>query len=257
MHVSLLPCSWNGYSDLPQQAARTDKYWSLICNRLVSTQTGQSDVIARGRASVNSSYAVRSIEEQKEHYKKWATTYDHDQKTRGWLGPLLCARVLAEQLEPSKWGLQPVLDAGAGTGLMGPHLKKLGFQSLTAFDLSNDMLAVAEETGAYSKIAQGVLGERLPFRTDSFGAVVSSGTFTEGHAPASSFDELVRVTKPEGRIIFTLKCDIKDSAGFTQKFNELTVVGKWELVSAGEPRHLHLTSTPECPLLQIFSFRVL
>jgi len=256
-HLAHAHCSHRGTGILLRRADPTSMCWILNCKRQMSNQTGQSEIVARGRAAVSSSYAVRSTDEQMEHYKQWASTYDHDQKARGWLGPSLCAEVLAEQLEPSRWGVQPVLDAGAGTGLMGPYLKKLGFQSLIAFDLSNDMLAVAEQTGAYSKVAQGVLGERLPFATDYFGAVVSSGTFTEGHAPASSFDELVRVTRPEGRIIFTLKCDIKDSAGFTRKFHELTADGKWTLVNAGEPRHLHLTSTPECPLLQIFSFRVL
>eukprot|EP00746_Dinoflagellata_sp_MGD_P012489 gnl/MRDRNA2_/MRDRNA2_126670_c0_seq1.p1 gnl/MRDRNA2_/MRDRNA2_126670_c0~~gnl/MRDRNA2_/MRDRNA2_126670_c0_seq1.p1 ORF type:complete len:258 (-),score=41.22 gnl/MRDRNA2_/MRDRNA2_126670_c0_seq1:196-969(-) len=243
---------WKRYGGLVRQPDHINKSWNLRFTRSFS-----EEVVQRGRSNVSSSYAVRSVEDQKEHYRKWAVTYDDDQNARGWFGPQRCAEILAEQLEPSKFGSHPVLDAGAGTGLMGPHLQKLGFQNVTALDLSDAMLAEAAKTGAYSTVTQGVLGEKLPFDSNSFDAVVSSGTFTEGHAPASSFDELVRITKPEGRIIFTLKCDIKDRDGFTKKFDELTAKGQWELVKATDPGFFHLTSKAGDPMLQIWSFNVL
>ena len=46
-----------------------------------------------------------------------------------------------------------------------------------------------------------VMSEKLDFPSDSFDAVVTVGVLTVGHAPASSLDELVRITSPGGHIV--------------------------------------------------------
>lgn len=81
-----------------------------------------------------------------------------------------------------------------------------------------------------------------------FDAVVSVGVFTVGHAPANSLDELVRVTRPDGHIIFTLRPDVYEKSGFKEKQAALEAEGKWELVEVsdkfqtlpkGEPNVFH------------------
>ena len=80
------------------------------------------------------------------------------------------------------------------------------------------------------------LGEELSLATDRFDAVISVGTFTDGHAPASAFFELVRVTRPGGHIVAAVRGDIIDSHGFSDVFDELVSEKVWELVERTEPR---------------------
>ena len=87
-----------------------------------------------------------------------------------------------------------ILDAGAGTGLVGEILASMGYRRMVAMDLSQGMLEEARKKGVYEDFHQMVMGETLDYETGSFDAVITVGVLTVGHAPASSLDELVRVT---------------------------------------------------------------
>ena len=50
-----------------------------------------------------------------------------------------------------------MLDAGAGTGLLGEWLKIIGYGPVEGVDLSPGMLAVAARKGVYDRLAQGDL----------------------------------------------------------------------------------------------------
>ena len=91
-----------------------------------------------------------------------------------------------------------ILDAGAGTGLLGSALAEKGFTRLDGLDLSSGMLAEAAKKRIYGDLREARLGEHLDYATDSYDAVVSGGVFTAGHAPASALDELVRLTRSGG-----------------------------------------------------------
>src|SRR5215217_8326125 len=70
-----------------------------------------------------------------------------------------------------------------------------GYRNLVGIDISDGMLARARERGVYADLRDQVLGETLDFADESFVAVVATGVFTAGHAPASAFIELLRVTR--------------------------------------------------------------
>ena len=101
-------------------------------------------------------------------------------------------------------------------------------------DLSQGMLEEARKRNLYRELRQMVMGEPLDFASNSFGAVVSVGVLTVGHAPASALDELVRVTQPGGYVVFTLRPDIYENSGFREKQEGLEAAGKWELVEVGD-----------------------
>jgi len=100
-----------------------------------------------------------------------------------------------------------VLDCGAGTGSTGLLAAKIVGDSgkVTLFDISEGMLAVANE-----KAAQDQMGERieievgdmldLPFEDDSFDVVLSTYSVCPVYDPAKAAAELYRVTRPGGRI---------------------------------------------------------
>jgi len=88
-----------------------------------------------------------------------------------------------------------------------------------------------------------VLGETLDYATDSFDAVISTGVFIKAHAPASAFDEIVRIVRPDGYIIFTLSEDSYENGGFKEKFDALERDGKWKLVEKGDRLKLTTSSS--------------
>ena len=94
-----------------------------------------------------------------------------------------------------------VLDAGAGTGMVGEELAGQGFKRITALDMSPGMLATANEKAVYEELVVGELGKPLPFETDGFAGTTCIGVLTIGHAPPEALDELVRVTKSGGPVV--------------------------------------------------------
>ena len=88
----------------------------------------------------------------------------------------------------------------------------------------------AREKGVYGEFHQMDLGETLDFPDNSFDAVVCAGVLTFSHAPAMSLREMVRVTKPEGYILYSLRTDAFDEMGFEDIHKELKSEHKWRLV---------------------------
>lgn len=59
------------------------------------------------------------------------------------------------------------------------------------------MLAEAEKRGIYGDLRVGVLGEPLDYPTASYDAAIAAGVFSVGHAPASGWDDVARIVKPD------------------------------------------------------------
>ncbi len=131
-------------------------------------------------------------------------------------------------------GAGPLLDAGAGTGLIGEWLEILGYPVADALDLSAGMLAVAKRKGLYRDLVQAALGTPLPFETDRYAAVISAGVFTSGHVGAEGLDELLRITRPGGVIVLTVKMAVWD-AGFANRLTELEAAQSIALIDATDP----------------------
>ena len=110
--------------------------------------------------------------------------------------------------------------------------------------------------GVYREYHKMNMGDPLEFATDSFDAVVSVGALTVGHAPAKSIDELVRITRPGGHIIYTLRPDLLVDGGFKEKHSELEAAGKWRLAEMGEPTKILPKGEPDV-YHQVWVFEVL
>jgi SAM-dependent methyltransferase len=176
-------------------------------------------------------YSSRDNRELAERYDQWARDYDSDlEEDFEYRGPQIATEFFARYVATGA----AILDAGAGTGLVGELLARLGYNDLVAMDLSPGMLEEAGKKKVYKELRQMVMGDTLDFATDSFDAVMVSGVFTVGHAPASSLDELIRITKPGGHICFTLRPDVYENSGFKEKQTELETEDKWKLVEASE-----------------------
>lgn len=176
-------------------------------------------------------YNSQNNQELTERYNRWAKDYEQDLEQlygRPTREPIV--DLTLKYLKPNA----RILDVGAGTGIMGQQLHQLGYNHLTAIDISEGMLAEAEKKNVYTALYQMVLGEVLDFSNNSFDGVIACGVFTYGHAPSNSFDELIRITKPGGYIIFTLRPDFYENSDFKTKMSALETAHQWQLIELGD-----------------------
>ena len=172
---------------------------------------------------VQAVYAAKDNAELASRYDDWAYEYDRDLGVdSAWISPRIAVDHLAKHVAADA----RILDAGAGTGLVGQRLAAAGYADLHAIDLSPGMLAVARGKSVYRELRRMTLGAPLAFPDDTFDAVVAVGVFTTGHAPPVAFDELVRITKPRGVIVFSLRTGELEDA-FARHFAVLDAAGKW------------------------------
>lgn len=191
-------------------------------------------------------YGAKGRDEISDLYGEWAQTYDVDMLALGYLHPAVAAGLVGRHVADRN---ARILDAGVGTGLLGDILAALGYGRLSGIDLSEAMLAKAAQRGVYADLQRAVLGERLDIADDSIDAIVSTGVFTAGHAPASAFDELVRITRPGGVIVFTVSDVVWESGGFAAKFDDLNRQGLARLVDSAGPYRPLPTSHTESQLM--------
>jgi SAM-dependent methyltransferase len=175
-----------------------------------------------------------SREELAKTYDRWAATYDADMQGIGYVHPAIIVGLVARYVPQMS---AAILDAGVGTGTIGQLLNILGYSNLLGIDMSDGMLARAAERNIYAELRNQILGAPLDFKTGGIDCIVSTGTFTTGHAAASAFDELVRITKPGGHLIFTVGTTVWSEAGFEQKLGALEAAGLITQIEATKIYH--------------------
>lgn len=185
-------------------------------------------------------YSAKSNDELEQAYDAWADRYDEDVFQRGYMLPAITAGYVGRHVPANA----KIVDAGAGTGIIGRVLNGMGHDNITGFDLSNGMLKIARDTGVYTELDRQVIGEPLKYESNSFDACVSVGTFTEGHAPSSGFDEIARIVKPGGHFIVTIRPDIYENEGYKDKVAEMTKAGTMKLVEKSEKFRLFTEVDP-------------
>ena len=187
-----------------------------------------------------------SNQELQERYDLWAQEYERDMReVYGYSLPQRGAELVVKHL-PDRSSL--ILDAGVGTGLVGRFLSEYGYRNLVGIDLSPRMLEEARAKKVYRELHRMTLGESLEFPSHHFDAVVSIGVLTSGHAPPSSLDELMRVARPGGLVVFSMRQDTYEGWGFREKQQSLVYAGRWRLLEVtqefqglpeGEPETWH------------------
>lgn len=179
-------------------------------------------------AKVYSTGDKQSLEAE---YDSWAADYDADLFAMGYVYPGLMAALAAKHITD---GDAEIIDIGAGTGLMAWFLAPLGFKNLTALDMSQGMLDVAAKSGLYKAVQRDVLGEPLSHGDKAFDAAISTGTFTAMHAPDDCFEEILRIIKPGGLLLVSLRVDGNVSAGYQAALQALCDKGAIALIDKTE-----------------------
>lgn len=176
-------------------------------------------------------YAASGVEDVAKRYDDWAERYDAEMSTLGYRHPNICLAMLTRHLPK---GEGPILDAGAGTGLLGEWMSIVGYDRCEALDISEKMLEVARGKQVYTDLHVAALGDSLPMPDDRYAAIVAAGVFTVGHVGAEGFDELIRITRPGGILVLTIK-DTLYQGEVGQRMRELAESGLWEIVEETPP----------------------
>ena len=161
-------------------------------------------------------YLLKTPKDSIKLYKKWAQTYDKDfALNSNYLSPKKISCFFNKHARNTD---TPILDVGAGTGLVGECLYKTGNNKIIGIDISSEMLKQAKSKGCYFSLLVADVTKKIPLRSNSIGAVVSAGTFTHGHVGPEALDELLRITKPGGLFVLSINSKVFIKGGFQEKF---------------------------------------
>lgn len=176
-------------------------------------------------------YGAENLEQLSEGYSQWAEQYDRDVMAMGYQTPGIVAGMMGRHVATSA---TPILDCGAGTGLVGLLLAGLGYRGLAAMDMSDEMLNVALRRQCYDDVRAGVLGEALDYPDGHFAAVVAAGVFTVGHAPVDAYDEILRILAPHGHFIVSERVDGDANADYRARREAHEQSGRWHCIDHSE-----------------------
>jgi predicted TPR repeat methyltransferase len=167
--------------------------------------------------NLNTAYGLATPEDNLALYRDWAATYD---QTFGVAMDYIMPHHVSMAYVQAG-GAGPVLDIGAGTGLVAAALSALGVTPIDGTDFSREMLAVAASKNIYQRLFWGDITARLDVPEAHYAGVVSSGTFTLGHVGPAALDEVLRITQPGGLVVISINVRHYEQAGFADKFKQL------------------------------------
>ncbi len=185
----------------------------------------------------------QSTEELENKYDTWANSYDTDVQKDWSFMPVAIAKTLSKLLPDKQCS---ILDAGAGTGLVGEALAQEGYSNLTAVDLSEKMLAIAAEKKVYQSLHQGNLEDPNIFNnSEKFDVIITAGVFAYAHAGEKVLNNLFSVLKEEGIFLLTIREDYRQE--MQTAFNQLS----WQLV-----REESFPIYDEAKLMYLLAFKI-
>lgn len=176
-------------------------------------------MLACGMAKVpdlDVAYAMTSADDVKALYQTWSHSYDVGfVEGQGYQLPREVAQAFV-----GAGGVGPVLDIGAGTGLVGALLRGLNIEPVDGIDLSQDMLDVAQMKGDYRALYARDVTAPLALQDAPYAGIVSAGTFTLGHVGPDALQNVLDVAATGALIVISVNEAHYASAGFAATFAE-------------------------------------
>jgi len=167
--------------------------------------------------SLKAAHALQGRNDVLDLYGAWADTYDTGfAMDQGYQIPREVAVAYQEI-----GGQGPVLDVGAGTGLVAEEMVKLDIGPVDGVDLSPDMLRVAEAKAVYRRLIEADITKALP-GAPTYTGIVSSGTFTLGHVGPEGITALLDGAAPNTQFVISVNARHYESAGFAALLDDLT-----------------------------------
>ena len=145
-------------------------------------------------------YGLKTPEDSRRLYATWAASYDS-----GFAQAMAYRFPEAVAAAAARWHMTgPILDVGAGTGLVGLALKSYGLGPIDGTDIAPEMLEKAAQKSCYAAFFQGDILAGLACKSQTYQGITSSGTFTTGHVGPEALPEIVRLLCPGGLAVLSV-----------------------------------------------------
>lgn len=170
------------------------------------------------KPNLNLAYTLETPKDSEQLYRVWAKTYDSDfALANGYAYANEVARVFDEHATSSD---QPILDIGAGTGLVGEALKSAGYDALDALDISPEMLDVARAKHIYRSLHCADLTK--PLTLPKYAGVISAGTFTHGHLGPEVLSSVLDLGQTGALFVLGINSEHFQSKGFKAALDDMS-----------------------------------
>jgi len=164
-----------------------------------------------GKQLLEHAYLLETPVDNINYYSKLADTYDKDfAQGLGYVLPEAVAEIFRSRMKPAD---TPIVDIGCGTGLLGIALDSNDLV-IDGIDISDAMLAHSQKTGVYRDLQTIDLTGDIAKINNSYGAVLSSGTFTHGHLGPDVLVRLLDIAKPDGLFVIAINQTHYETKGF-------------------------------------------
>jgi len=154
-----------------------------------------------GNSNLDRIYTASGDAAMREAYDEWATEYDKDVESSGYLTPSRVAKALVDHIDDKN---APVMDYGCGTGLSGIALKQEGFGCIDGADLSQKMLDIAKDRDVYRDLHLVEPGQPLSESHLHYSNIVATGVISRGAAPPSMYGDMLDLMKPGSKLAFSM-----------------------------------------------------
>jgi predicted TPR repeat methyltransferase len=179
---------------------------------------------------LNEAYSVKTPEDNKRLYAKWAATYDSSfVDAKQYRYPKAISECFDQVVSDS---VIRVLDIGTGTGLTGMYLSRLRPDVvLDGMDISPEMLGQAklkqrtDGSAVYRALYERDLTKDVANENRPYEALISSGTFTHGHLGPECLRNLLPLLANNGWLVVGVNNEHFESKGFAAELDSLVAKG--------------------------------
>jgi ubiquinone/menaquinone biosynthesis C-methylase UbiE len=170
---------------------------------------------ATGKTQERADMSVRKIAhmDPREGYNRWAETYDQTPNPVVSMDNRYTLHLLAPKAG------ERILDAACGTGRHFAAILQAGSQ-LIGIDFAPGMLRVAQQRYPHIPLILADLQHPLPLQSHSFDAVLCSLVGEHLSDLPTVFQELYRVLRPGGRLLFSVYHPAMAAAGIEANFQQ-------------------------------------
>ena len=143
-------------------------------------------------------------------YDKWAEKYDEIcNLNSSYISNQYTAQKLVKYIKDKENAV--LLELPCGTGMTGEVVRKAGFCNIDGTDLSNGMLEEAKRKGIYRNVFKSCVTDtsKIDCPDNTYDGVYSVQGISAGMLElAPTVNEMLRVTKPNGILVYTANLDV-------------------------------------------------
>ncbi len=196
-----------------------------------------SGVDEPSRVSLADAYALRTPDDSRALYARWAATYESEFVSgNGYVIPERVAEIfLAATAGPgpadASYPERLVLDVGCGTGLVAAAMIKHSPAAepgwiVDGIDISPEMLSEAarkrgpDAAPLYRRLIEADLTAAIDIADGTYSAVISAGTFTHGHLGPNALSALIRLGRLGALFVIGINAAHYAALGFEARLEE-------------------------------------